>query len=122
MTLYNLKSADGEYRITKFDDDLNPVEGSSYIVSFEECTCPAGSRPTCRHRQMLPVMIDRMDTPWFYDYEDGMWQDPLGEAEVEMFAPVPEGVAVLGLDDAEKLHNTVAEAVGEPFNRVRRRI
>ena len=30
MTLYNLRSADGDYRITKFDSGLNPE--SSYLI------------------------------------------------------------------------------------------
>ena len=69
MTLYNLKTDGDEYRITKFDNQLN-VE-SSYLLSLSECECPAGSRPTCRHRQMLPEMLayDMANTGMFYDFE-----------------------------------------------------
>ena len=80
MTLYNIKSTSSGYRITKFDNDLNPE--SSYLVSLSECECPQGSRPTCRHRKMLPGFIDkwRVDTNWFYDYERQSWQQ-FGEPE-----------------------------------------
>jgi hypothetical protein len=72
MTLYNLKSALDDYRITKFTQDLN-VE-SSYLIGRLgtgpwECECPAGSRNTCRHRQMLPDLLPLVDTEWFWDFE-----------------------------------------------------
>lgn len=69
MTLYNLKTDGDQYRITKFTNDLD-VE-SSYLLSLSECECPAGSRPTCRHRQMLPEMLayDMANTNMFYDFE-----------------------------------------------------
>ncbi len=55
MILYNCKSIPPHYRITKFDDDMNPI--GSYAVTMTTCDCPAGVRPTCRHRQMLPKFI-----------------------------------------------------------------
>src|SRR5215469_18589107 len=61
MNLYHLAhgdfSADGDYIITKLTEDLIP-EGS-YRLSLRECTCPAGHRPTCRHRQMLPLFLEK---------------------------------------------------------------
>lgn len=78
MSLYNLKTQyaenevePGSYVITKFDDDLN-VE-ASYQVSINGCTCPAGHRDTCRHRKMLPLMKDRVDSNWFWDYDACQW-------------------------------------------------
>ena len=81
MTLYNLKTADGEFRITKFDNDLN-VE-SSYVVSERECGCPAGNRPTCRHRQMLPKMLNvgAEDSGMFYDYDTDQFLEPMADSE-----------------------------------------
>lgn len=69
MTLYNIRSDGDEFRITKFTNELD-VE-SSYLTSHTECQCPAGSRPTCRHRQMLPTMLaaNLLDTGGFYDFE-----------------------------------------------------
>jgi len=60
MTLYNYRS-DGT--VTKWDTFGN-IE-SQYLVSEEGCTCPAGHRPTCRHRQMLPHLLPIVDTHWF---------------------------------------------------------
>jgi hypothetical protein len=55
-TLYNCHHDGDQYRITKFIDG-NPE--SSYLTTHRECDCPAGSRPTCRHRQMLPEFLER---------------------------------------------------------------
>jgi hypothetical protein len=55
-TIYNCHHDGDQYRITKFVDG-NPE--SSYLTTFESCECPAGHRDTCRHRQMLPAMLDR---------------------------------------------------------------
>ncbi len=71
MILYNLRKTDLGYRITKFSDDLN-IE-SSYDVTHSTCSCPQSHRPTCRHRKMLPIMISKVDTEWFFCYEDASW-------------------------------------------------
>ena len=73
MTLYNCRHSGDQYRITKFDSDMNP-EGS-YLCTLEECECPAGVRPTCRHRQMLPKFIARshVGDEWFFDFDRGGW-------------------------------------------------
>jgi hypothetical protein len=70
MTLYNLRTALDDYRITKFTKDLD-VE-SSYLIGAappHECECPAGVRPTCRHRQMLGDLLPLVDTEFFWDFE-----------------------------------------------------
>lgn len=70
--LYNCHTDGDQYRITKFND--GEVE-SSYLCSFDECQCPAGHRPSCRHRLMLPMFIDRgaVNTFWFLDFERKGW-------------------------------------------------
>lgn len=70
--LYNCHTDGDNYRITKFND--GEVE-SSYLCSTTECQCPAGQRPTCRHRLMLPMFINReaVDTFWFLDWERKGW-------------------------------------------------
>ena len=78
MTLYNLKSALDDYRITKFDRDLNPE--SSYLLGPDDrgiiqCECPAGVRSSCRHRQMLPHLLPLVDTEWFWDFERNLCVD-----------------------------------------------
>lgn len=71
--LYNCHHSGDQYRITKFDPDMNPV--SSYLCSLEECDCPRGPHPTCRHRQMLPKFIARqhIGDEWFLDFDRGGW-------------------------------------------------
>lgn len=84
MTLYNCKSSGDQFRITKFDSDAN-VE-SSYLTDGRECQCPAGVRPTCRHRKMLPLFKASAATNGqaFYDFEGKFWL--ASEAEVEFEA------------------------------------
>ena len=118
--LYNCRHAGDQYRITKFDDYMN-VE-SSYLCTERECECPAGHRPMCRHREMLPKFIGRktINTDWFLDYGRGGWVqmdidptiDPLPGPEIP--PPAIEGVTMLTLDDPREVHNAIAEAVGEP--------
>lgn len=70
--LYNAKTDGDHYRITKFSD--GEVE-SSYLCSTTECQCPAGQRPSCRHRLMLPMFIARgaVNSFWFLDFERKGW-------------------------------------------------
>lgn len=96
--LYNCRHDGDQYRITKFDEYMNPQ--GSYLTDGEACECPAGVRPTCRHRQMLPKFLQReaIGTSWFYDYDRGGWvqmgdewaqQEPLDELDI---AEMPDGV------------------------------
>lgn len=87
-TLYSCKSEiniedKGLYRITKFDEDMNVV--SSYRTNGIACTCPAGERPTCRHRQMLPRFLARgaVNTFWLHDFDRNGWvSSQIQEAEM----------------------------------------
>ena len=126
MTLYSAKTSDGSFRITKFDGDLNPE--ASYLTSPEACECPAGVRPTCRHRQMLPEFLarDAVDSPLFLDWDKRQWVDtssifdttveglaerPLNPAVNELMDLAPEASSITKADLA-KAFNAVAEAVG----------
>lgn len=84
MSLYSMRSLpnSGQFTITKFDDDLN-VESSYEFRNAHgtyTCFCPAGQRPTCRHRQMFPMLQLRVDSPWMLDFDTRTWVDPTGEA------------------------------------------
>jgi hypothetical protein len=70
QTLYSLRTDSVNFRITKFVD--GEVE-SSYICTETECECPAGHRPSCRHRQMLPMMLAHgiVNSHWFWDFDLG---------------------------------------------------
>jgi hypothetical protein len=143
-SLYNCRHDGDQYRVTKFDEDMN-VE-SSYLTDGVECDCPAGVRPTCRHRQMLPKFLARehVGDEWMFDYDRGGWVQ-MGESfgiegdsaptnvfevvesvpteaitpdeSVSDLPPLPEGVTMVVLDSPEAVvdvHNAIAEAVGEP--------
>ena len=83
MIFYNLRTAPDGYRITKFDADLNPE--SSYLIGpgpaggLPECTCPAGTQPTCRHRQMWTSILPLVNTAFFWDFERSMIVDGDGD-------------------------------------------
>src|SRR5258706_13404782 len=72
-TLYNCHTDGDQYRITKFDS-LGNVE-SSYLCTGDECECPAGHRPSCRHRHMLPRFLAKgaVNSFYFYDYDRQGW-------------------------------------------------
>lgn len=79
--VYNVKSTKDStdvFIVTKFDEDLTPVD--SYHISELHgggmiCQCPAGSKPTCRHRQMLRLFQaeQRVDSPYIYHYDKKKW-------------------------------------------------
>lgn len=71
--LYNCKHSGDQYRITKFTSDFD-VE-ASYLCDLHSCECPAGHRPKCRHREMLPKFIAReaIGSNWFFDHDRGGW-------------------------------------------------
>ena len=112
--LYNCRHSGDQYRITKFDSDMNVV--SSYLCSLEECDCPRGPHPTCRHRQMLPKFIARQHVgdEWFLDFDRGGWV----QGEAHWATPdLPEGVTMIIMDHPDRVadvHNAIADAVGEP--------
>jgi hypothetical protein len=89
--LYNCKTVDPKhYRITKFDNHLNPKHDhtgrmSSYVVSETDCECPQGHAHSCRHRKMLPFFIehDYVDTEYFFVWDLHQWyKAPTPVAEV----------------------------------------
>ena len=74
--LYNCRHDGDQYRITKFDSDMN-VE-STYLcdLSPSACQCPAFERRSkCRHIEMLPQFISRnhIGDAWFLDFDRGGW-------------------------------------------------
>lgn len=80
-SLYSLRqgSSPEQYIVTKFDLDYNME--SMYGLSAEGCLCPAGHKPTCRHRKMLPLFLqhNHVDDGWFLDWDTRLWRKPLGE-------------------------------------------
>ena len=101
MHLYNCKSnsSPGTWFITKFDLDLNVL--ASYHVSHNECECPRGTRPTCRHRKMLRLFQSggHVDDGWFLDYETRLWTAPIA-TQAEQFTDDPATLPAKVVEDA----------------------
>lgn len=125
--LYNCRHSGDQYRITKFDSDMNPQ--ASYLCTLEECECPAGVRPMCRHRQMLSRFITRghVGDEWFFDFDRGGWvqmgeewkrQEPeltgFQEEQILMGFHQPDMIAALKAD-GEKLRQLTGEDHGPYF-------
>ena len=122
--LYNCHTDGGDYRITKFDS-LGNVE-STYLCSLDNCECPAGHRPTCRHRLMLPRFLAKgaVNSFYFYDYDRQGWvtNEP-AIANDPMFKPA-EPTQMSGFNkemqaaleaDGEKLKALTGEDHGPKF-------
>jgi hypothetical protein len=118
MILYSIRRGPKGHTITKFDEDMNPV--AVYDVSVGSCTCPAGPRPTCRHRKMLARMLPCVNSPDFYCYETNTWHRPItayGEA-LRSNAIARPTCSICGLEDgacicASGIRPVVGEAVSE---------
>jgi hypothetical protein len=99
MTFLYLCRTDGDqYRMVKMTS-LSEVE-SSYLCSETHCECPAGVRPTCRHREMLPRFIQRnaINTGWGFDYDRGGWvQTEYGSTD----EPISDPYSHLHLSDGK---------------------
>lgn len=90
---YNCRHDGDQYRITKFDPDLN-VE-STYLCTTDACECPAGQRPTCRHREMLPKFILKdgaIGGNVFYEIASGQWfaNDQYDDLPADDPEPLPQ--------------------------------
>lgn len=92
-SLYNCRSRrDGAFSITKFDEDLNPVSTYALVPTRDNpnamiCECPASSRKSCRHRDMLPMFLaaGRVDTGWVLDWDnDQSWRQYTGPLAEEL--------------------------------------
>lgn len=89
--LYTLQTGAESYIITKYDS-IGLEQLSQYVMPIIDdevsCTCPQGLKPTCRHRKMLPAMLPRIDTHYFYRYGDETWwKIERGELSISMGGP-----------------------------------
>lgn len=114
-TLYNCHNDGDQYRITKFNELGEPE--SSYLVTLDECDCPAGVRPTCRHRQMLPKFLarDAVDSYWFYDFDRGGWvtNEPANLCQQLTDSVAPEGLTPIADEDGLEQELLEEEDYGE---------
>lgn len=108
-TLYNLRHDGDQYRITKWIDG-NPE--ASYLCDLGACECPAGVRPTCRHRQMLPRMLtaNLLDSPAFWDHDRNRTCDIDGRAMTLLKGPEIEPIE--RSIEQEQAYNRAVTAAG----------
>lgn len=125
LTLYSLRTADSAYAITKFVDG---EPEATYTTSRDACTCPAGARPTCRHRQMLPQMLNAQlaNQPYFWDFDNHKVVDFEGKPpattyfEFDATIPQPHSVTVStgDFDSLSGGSNPPAVANSHPWRRI----
>lgn len=118
--LYNCRHSGDQFRISKFDHHFDLI--SSYLCTEQECDCPAGHRPQCRHRQMVPKFIARgaVNTEWFFDYDRGGWvQSEIEPAPgVVIEEPATESAEYLeGLSQSVMQEVTVFNSHADPIER-----
>lgn len=116
-SLYNCKRAGGKFRITKFSSDDMNVE-SSYLCTTSSCDCPAGVRPTCRHRDMLPKFLHRgyVGTEFFFDFDRGGWvQGEVNFVEPELMTAEDIEALPDGLEKDHQHEMQVIEPPSSPF-------
>lgn len=111
--LYNCHTDGDNWRITKFND--GEVE-SSYLCSTTECQCPAGSRPICRHRLMLPMFLNRgaVDTFWFLDFDRKGWVSNEPASLLSEYEPIISERSGLGSYNLEPAALTIKTMITFP--------
>ncbi len=111
--LYNLRRTADGYIIAKFDEDFN-VAGV-YTLSPQgrglACDCPAGPRPSCKHRKMVPIFAaaGRIDTSAFYCYETQQWHQPIPAGPWDADSPTADRA----MAESERTIPTKPPAQGE---------
>lgn len=86
MTLYNIFTERGGYRIAKWDDKFNLI--GSYLTTSNDCDCPSRVKP-CKHVRLVDVAmrLGVIDKPLFLDPDTGKWE-PVRLWDQE-FEPLP---------------------------------
>jgi len=93
MTLYSLKTTENGYQIFKLGDDFEhqatyELEWTAHDKQGRDklsCSCPAGARPNCRHREMAYLFTSerKIDKGWLFDYDNRQWHEPIHPIEPE---------------------------------------
>lgn len=82
MAWYTVRQEAGVYCVINFDN-LFFVERIYKLWAEDNqirCTCPAGMRG-CRHVIIFSIFCEwsRVDTGWFFDYDNEVWHPPLSQ-------------------------------------------
>lgn len=83
MSLYQIKTEGSLFRIVKFDNhwEVQTINHVYYSKRKWHCTCQRGSFPNCRHRIMQQIFMrdNKIDSGWFYDWEQHIWLRPVND-------------------------------------------
>ena len=112
MILYSIRRGPHGYQLGKFDDDFNVA--AIYDVDLKHCTCPAGPRPSCKHRKMLPRMLGKVDTEEFYCYETQTWHQPLAREALGSPKAEPTPIEATGRQPVGEGKDEPTHVVNEP--------
>lgn len=95
--LYSLRagSSPSEFTVIKLDRDLNP--SAMYALNAKVCTCPAGTRSTCKHRKMLPFFLSagHVDDGWFLEWDTRLWRGPPRQGQDDNMTMLPGAVEIV---------------------------
>jgi len=77
------------FEVQKFDEDLN-LEGTHHVseigMGLYICSCPAGGRTSCRHRDMVRLFCQQqlVGKRWTYHFDKQKWSPPPFQDEGEL--------------------------------------
>lgn len=79
QNIYTVLSGTTEnWSVVKMDRDFEEVETYHISKHVSVCSCYAGNKPTCRHRQLLAIFQDAnaVDSRRAFDFDKNRWIDP----------------------------------------------
>lgn len=77
--IYTVMSGTPEnWDVIKMERDFEHVETYKVSKHVSVCSCYAGSKSTCRHRELLKIFqqANAIDSRRAYDYDRDKWIDP----------------------------------------------
>ncbi len=79
-----LSGTDMNWDVVKMERDFEPIETYHVSKHVSVCSCYAGSKDTCRHRQLIGIFetAQAINSRRAYDFDKGKWIDPPKGGEV----------------------------------------
>lgn len=78
-TVKNHSAAEGGgWKVLKFDEDFKQTETYLVDLNIVACTCMAGYRGTCRHREIVKLFRanDLVGSHRMYNFDKAKWFEP----------------------------------------------
>ena len=86
MNIYTVLSGnEANWSVVKMDRDWNQEDTYHVSKHVNVCSCFAGNKTTCRHRELVEVFkrANAVDSRRAYDFDKDKWIDP-PKAHLEM--------------------------------------